>query len=330
MKKIFTLLFVLLAFWLSSQNDTLVVDRHPIIKLLIGDTANKDPGLISVNLSQTSLSNWQGGGEDNFSIISLFKYDPVYKREDYTYTNKIDAQYGLIKTGNSLLYRKNIDRLFLLTKIDIKAFNSKYWFYSTQADFRTQFAPGYNYVGDSIAGRAHSDFLSPAYIQLATGLDFKMEDYFSITFAPIAAKVTIVNRQHLADEGAFGVEPAVRDSAGNIITPGKRIRYEFGGRVVLRFKKEIYKNVNLDSYVDLFSNYAANPGNIDVVVNNTLTFRISRFFTTSIISQMLYDDDVIIKRDWDKDGLYDKPQDIYGPRLQALTTIAVGFGYKFR
>ncbi|MCE3228987.1 MAG: hypothetical protein K0S32_3538 [Bacteroidetes bacterium] len=328
MKKILFPLFVLFAFTGFPQHDSLWLAEHPIIKLLLGDTSNKNPGLVSVNVSQTALSDWQGGGENNFSITSLFKYDPIYKRENYQLTNKVDAQYGLIKLGLSPL-RKNIDRLFALSKVDIKAFNSKYWFYSLQGDFRTQFAPGYTYVGDSIVGRANSDIMSPGYVQLALGMDFKMGDYFSITFAPVAGKGTFVSRQHLADEGAFGVEAAKKDSAGNIITPGKRNRFEFGGRIVLKFKKEITKSIALDSYVDLFSNYGNNPGNIDVVVNNTVIFKITRYFTASIISQLLYDDDIITKRDWDKDGLYTNPSDINGPRLQALTTFAFGFAYKF-
>jgi hypothetical protein len=172
--------------------------------------------------------------------------------------------------------------------------------------------------------------MSPGYVQLLVGLDYKPADYFSITFAPVAGKITIVNRQHLADEGAYGVKKAVLDSAGRVVTPGERTRYEFGGRVIVKFKKEIAKNVSLDSYLDLFSNYVEKPGNIDVVFNNMLTFKINKYFTASIISQMLYDDDVVIKRDWDKDGLYDKPQDIFGPRLQALTTIAIGFGVTFK
>jgi hypothetical protein len=198
-----------------------------------------------------------------------------------------------------------------------------------QGDYRSQFSPGYNYKGDSIVGTARSDFNSPGYIQLALGLDYKPTNYFSATFAPLAGKVTLVNRQYLADEGAYGVEKAVLDTAGRIVTHGKRARLEFGGRIILKFKKDIFKNVNLDSYLDLFSNYGHNPGNIDVVFNNLLTFKINKYFTANIISQILYDDEVITKRDWNKDGKYDNKNDINGPRVQMLTTLAIGFGYKF-
>lgn len=292
------------------------------------DTSWKTTGFIGLNASQTSLSNWQGGGQDNVAINTILNLQAEYREGKRYWLNKIDMQYGLIKPGEATIFKKNIDQLFAITKYNLNAFN-KYWFYAAQADFRSQMAPGYNYIGDSIAGRATSDFCSPGYIQLAIGLDFKPTKYFSATFAPVAGKITLVNRQYLADAGAFGVEKAVLDTAGKIVTPGKRTRMEFGGRFILKFKKDIGKNINVDSYLDLFSNYMNKPGNIDVVFNNLITFKINKYFTANIISQLLYDDEIIIKRDWNQDGKYDHKNDIYGPRVQIISTFAIGFGYKF-
>ncbi len=89
------------------------------------------------------------------------------------------------------------------------------------------------------------------------------------------------------------------------------------------------KNVNFDSYLDLFTNYFERPGNFDVIFNNLLTFKINKFFTASIICQMLYDDDIIITRDLDKNGLIDVEGEFKGPRLQVSTTMGIGLGYKF-
>ncbi len=287
-------------------------------------------GFLGLNASETSLSNWQGGGQDNMSINSIFNFEGIYQKGKYEWTNKADAQFGLLRSGLGAAnpFRKNTDQIFVLSKFNINGFN-KHWFYVTQADYRTQFAPGYNYVNNVKDGKAVSDMNSPGYIQLAIGLDYKPTTYFSVTFAPAAGKITVVNRQYLADNGAYGVEAAVRDNAGNIITPGKRIRYEAGGRVIVKFKKDLMKNVNLDTYLDLFSNYAHNPGNIDVVFNTLLTLKVNKYISASVIVQMLYDDDVIVKHKWRADLPFDPAHDINGPRLQVLSTIGVGFGYKF-
>jgi hypothetical protein len=325
MKKAATLLFLFGTLLFYGQDTAVAVAKT----ITAQDTAWKVNGLIGLTGSMTQLNNWQGGGQNNFAIISVFNFEANYNDTKTIWLNKIDCQYGLMRVGTDLFkdikgFRKNIDRIFAQTKLDLPIKNSKHWYYTLVSDFRTQFAPGYNYRNDSIIGNATSDLTSPAYLQLAVGFDFKPADYVTLTLAPLAGKITRVSRQYLADEGAYGVTPAVRDTAGNIVTKGKRTRFEFGGRVTLKFKKEIVKNVTLDTYIDLFSNYNNNPQNIDVVANNYLTIKLSKIFSLNIISQMVYDDDIIIKAEPQSDGSYK----INGPRLQALTTISLGFGIK--
>lgn len=329
MRIIFFLLALISLLNISAQDSSAV-------KTAVKDTSWKTTGYFGLNASQTALYNWQGGGQENVAVNAIVNGEAVYKKGKITWLNKLDAQYGIIKLGTATIYnpddrrpfRKNIDQLFALTKLNIDAF-AKHWYYTGQADFRTNMAPGYNYVNDTISGRATSDFLSPAYIQLAIGLDYKPAPYFSAFIAPAAGKITMVNRQYLADAGAYGVDKAVFDDAGNMIKKGEKTRFEFGGRIVLKFKKDLAKNVNLDSYLDLFSNYSQKPENIDVVFNNLLTVKIAKYITLNIITQMLYDDDIIIRKDKTGDGLFDDPKDINGPRIQVLNTTAIGFGYKF-
>ncbi len=289
----------------------------------------KSSGFIGLNYSQTALSNWQGGGQSNIAINSLLNYNLEYTKGIFNWTNKLDAQYGLNRPGADKLFKKNLDQLLFVSKFNTKT-PIKYFFYSAMLDFRTQFAPGYNYKGDSITGRATSDFFSPAYIQLALGMDYKPIDYFSISLSPLSGKTTIVSRQYLADAGAFGVEKAVYDSnTGEIIKHGKKVRIEYGGRLTIRFKKDLNKILFWDSYLDIFSNYFHNPQNMDIVFNNLITIKLSKIFTISILNQMLYDDDVVIIRDWNKDGKFDHPNDIYGPRVQLMSTLGIGLGFKF-
>ena len=66
-----------------------------------------------------------------------------------------------------------------------------------------------------------------------------------------------------------------------------------------------------------------------MVFNNLLTIKINKYISANIISQMLYDDDVITVYDWNQDGKFDNPNDKNGPRVQLLSTFAIGFGYKF-
>src|SRR5688572_19010242 len=166
------------------------------------DTSWKTAGLFGLNFSQTQLSNWSGGGQNNVAINGIINCQAVYAKGKHIWESKLDAQFGLIRTGEESLFKKNLDQLLFLTKYNLST-GVKHWYYSAQADYRTQFAPGYVYSGDSIVGRATSDINSPGYIQLALGLDYKPTTYFSLNLAPLAGKVTMVNMQYLADAGAY-------------------------------------------------------------------------------------------------------------------------------
>ena len=70
--------------------------------------------------------------------------------------------------------RKTDDKIDFLSKYGREAF--KNFYYAALFNFKTQWSPGYNYpdVNTKI-----SDFLSPAYILVALGLDYKPNAYFS-------------------------------------------------------------------------------------------------------------------------------------------------------
>ena len=88
--------------------------------------------------------------------------------------------------------------------------------------------------------------------------------YFTFFFSPLTGKMTIVNDQGLADAGSYGVKSAEYDQGFVKIKNGSKTRYEFGAYLNAKFQKDIMKNVNLLTKIDLFSNYANNPQNIDV------------------------------------------------------------------
>ncbi len=318
-KSVFTLIAVAFGLISNAQNPA---------KVAVKDTSWKTAGFIGLNLAQTSLSNWQGGGQDNIAFSSIVNFEANYKKNKIEWGNKFDGQYGIIRLNNSKFWQKNVDQVFGLTKLDVYAFK-KYWFYSLMADFRSQFTDGYKYSGDTMK-TAISRFASPAYIQLALGLEYKPVDYFSITLSPIAGKITLVTDQGFANNGDYGVQKATFDSTGKVIVPGKKVRYEFGGRLTIRFKKDLNKIVNLDTYADFFDAYNNNPGqNIDVVWNTLITVKIAKYFTASLSTKFLYDNDIITKYDWNNDGKYDHKNDINGPRAQVLSIYGIGFGYKF-
>jgi hypothetical protein len=287
------------------------------------DTTWKKGGLFSLGFAQSSFSNWAAGGENAISgnaIINLFMN---YKKGDITWDNNIDLAYGMIITPTQT--RKNDDKIDLNSKWGRLAVS--HWYYSALINFKSQFAPGYNYPDDSTV---ISRFAAPAYTLLSIGMDYKPSDVFSFYVSPATGKITTVSDQKLADAGAFGVEKAATNDAGMVITPGERIRFEFGAYVTMKYQQEIMKNITLKTKLDLFSNYSHNPQNIDVNWDSFIGLKVNKYITASISATLIYDDDILYKKDVNKDGAIDtETGDIDGPRTQFREIFALGLSYKF-
>lgn len=156
-------------------------------------------------------------------------------------------------------------------------------------------------------------------------MDYKLSDKFSAFIAPATSKFTFVSDQFLADAGAFGVDPARYDSSGIRLIAGKNIRAEFGGYIRIMYKKDIMKNVSVQTKLELFSNYLKNPQNIDVNWENLISMKVNKFISATINTQLIYDDDTKIAIDKNNDGIIDEK----GPRIQFKEVLGAGFSYKF-
>jgi hypothetical protein len=278
-------------------------------------------GTGGINFTQSQFNNWAAGGQNSLSATALFAYGINYKKEKQQWDNSFDFAYGFLRQ-NTDPFRKNDDRLELNSKFGYKG--SKKWYYSFLINFKSQFAPGYDYPNDSIIS---SDFMAPAYLLLSLGMDYKPSDNFSLYLSPVTGKITFVNNQTLADAGKFGVEKAVTDTLGNVLIHGKNIRYEFGAYITLKWKKEVMKNVTFSTKVDLFSNYLNNIGNIDVNWDCLFDFKINKHISASITTGLIYDHDIKVPVYEQIGAQKIKTHD--GPRIQFKEVLAIGLTKKF-
>ncbi|MGE5480694.1 MAG: DUF3078 domain-containing protein [Chloroflexota bacterium] len=282
-------------------------------------------GLVGLNFSQVSLTNWAAGGENSLALNGLFSVFSNYKEEKMTWDNSLDVGYGFMVQGKKGVFIKTDDKFDALSKYGRKAFDNVY--YAALLNFKTQMSIGRDYKKDT---SKISNFMAPAYLIGALGMDYKPNSYLSAFAAPVTGKITFVEDQDLADSGAYGVKPAVFDAQGNLIRHGETRKIEFGGYIRIIYTKndfatEALKNVSLTSKIDLFSNYLKNPQNIDVSWENIIAFRVNKYITFNISTHLLYDDDITINIDNNDDGIFDES----GPRTQFKEILAVGFSYKF-
>ncbi|MDD3876344.1 MAG: DUF3078 domain-containing protein [Bacteroidales bacterium] len=282
----------------------------------------KTGAVLSISATQSSFTNWAAGGQNSIAVNGISSLFANYKKRSSSWDNTLDLGYGIQRQGEVKSWIKTDDKIDFASKYGQKA--SNYWYYAALLNFKTQMDVGYKYPNDSVP---ISNFLAPAYIIGALGMDYKPNRHFSAFIAPVTAKITVVNDQVLADSGAFGVEKAVINATnGQIITPGETMRSEFGGYIKLAFQKdEILRNVNLTTKIDMFSNYLKNPQNIDISWEVLVAMKVNKYITVTLSTHLLYDDDIDIGIDTDDNGTPDK----FGPRTQYKQVIGVGLSYKF-
>jgi len=295
-----------------------ITDVEKTVRAKVADTTQgwKRGGVISINLAQTSLTNWAAGGQNSFAVNGLLSTFANYKRNKTVWVNSLDIGYGLLKQGGTD-YRKTDDKFDLLSKFGYEAFNNFY--YAALINFKTQMTPGYKYT---YTGRETiSDLFAPAYLLAALGLDYKPSDHFSAFIAPLTGKITFVTNKTLSDAGAFGVKP------------GEKSLGEFGGylRAIYTrndFKNEFLKNVTFTTKIDLFSNYLKNPQNIIVNWETLIAFKVNKFISANINTQLVYDDKIIIPSD--RNGINGiEPGEGVRSKVQFKEILGVGFSYNF-
>ena len=276
-------------------------------------------GTYSFTLNQVSLTNWQAGGENSISGNTLLNIFGNYKKGKLSWDNNLTLAYGLSQIGDYEL-RKTDDRIEFNSSVGYNA--SKKWDYTAFLIFRTQFTDGFDYPNDSVK---ISTFFAPAYLIGGLGMEYKEKKWFRVNISPISTKLTFVGDQTLANRGAFGVEGAEVDTAGNIITEGKNMRAELGGSVKIVIKKELMENVSMQTQLDLFSNYLENPQNVDVNWDFLINLKVNKWLSANLSTNLIYDDDINIAVEEDAEGNVIKS----GPRTQFRQIFGAGLNITF-
>lgn len=264
----------------------------------------KRGGVFNFNMAQGSQKNWAAGG-DNFSIAlnSYVNYFLYYQHKNQTWDNNVDYNLGFVQT-TSIGARKNDDRLDYLSKFGLRVDTTNKLYISSLFNLRTQFFNGYSYSGSTKS--LASALLSPGYILLSVGMDYKPVKSFSMFLSPITNRTTMVANNTLSKQGVYGVDS------------NKHILNEFGAFASLNYAHPITKNITYKGRLDLFSDYANRPQNVDMYMTNYFTFKINRYLSATYTLNFIYDDNV---RLFGPNGT--------SPGLQVQSQLGIGFSVPF-
>ena len=282
---IFFLSVTFLAKGQNSEKDIIkkTADAAKIIEDTIPNGWRSD-GKVTLLFNQASFSNWTAGGENSFSGNLGIDYKLNYKKDDFTWDNRIIAAYGLLQTQNSNFEKKTDDQLEINSLFAKKTKGN--WYYSFVVNFRTQFSPGYFYSQDANGAEIREEttsFMSPGYLLFGPGMYWKKTENFKLNFAPLTSRFTFV-------DGIYTSVPGYVDGSYFGVDANKSMLYEFGFSASAYYKFTIMENVTAENILSLYSNYLDKPQNVDLYYTLNIVMKINKVLSADFNFQTIYDD----------------------------------------
>lgn len=273
-------------------------------------------GTVGLNFAQSSYTNWAAGGQNALNWLGTFNYQINYAKDNFKWDNTLNVALGYSYFNFKYKPVKTDDILEFTSLAGLKA--TEQLNYSLEFAFRSQNAYGFDYESDS--SNYISKFLAPAYISLGLGMEWAPNEHFSINFAPITGRLTIVNDDRLASIGAYGVNELDANDT-TVHAKGDKVKFEFGARLAAKMKYTIIQNVDYESKLELFSNYLNHPERIDVDWQNLFVMKVNSWLNCNFGTHLIYDYDI---------PFYDEVtgNKIEGSKVQFKEVLSVGLMFK--
>ena len=312
--------FSLLVLFLISTNS--FSQENVVHKTIVLDSLSnwKNTNKVGFDLSEIAFVNWNAGGQSSVSGLLKGDFNRTYKRQNVLWFNELILRYGVNKQ-DGIAIRKTDDVFRFNSTFGYRNDTLSNWYHTIKFNFNTQFTNGYNYPNTDLA---ISKPFAPAYTFFGMGAEYNnKEKKFIFYFSPLTLKNTLVLDQRLANQGAFGVEKAVYDGSGNLLSRGEKTKTELGVLVTNYLKKEIAKNVTLENRLILYSDYLNHFGNIDIDWQAFFDLVVNQYVKANIGFNLIYDDDIKAKKETKGEQI------TTGPKVQLKQMLGIGLEYNF-
>jgi hypothetical protein len=376
-KHVLIAIAVLCSIVVFGQAKTELKDALKPHEVQITDTTThhwKKGGFIGVNFGQVALVNWAGGGQNSISIQANVNGFLTYEKKHLLWDNQLNFSLGGIAQGrlrqltakNRYPFRKNVDLLQITSRVGYIVDPKRHWTATFLADLKTSMLRGYDYSAyDAGTGdrQVVATPLSPSYLLLSLGVNYKPVSYFSVFLSPATAKLTLMNSNTLRGQGDTTHFRVDRTRYG--LDNGTTFHASVGAYLRVDFQKDVWKNVNIKTSVEVFQNYtdkhildgivqgeiatlqglsdygtnaAAQARVTDLTKNHlyydnrtntyvnwftNITFKVNKYITASLETQLLYDHTAAVPH------LKSDGTTYLGRGTQFREAFTLGFGYKF-
>ncbi|MFQ6114940.1 MAG: DUF3078 domain-containing protein, partial [bacterium] len=231
----------------------------------------------NLNLTQASFDNWEQGGENTLAWQITLNTKSTLDKEKYNWSNAGKFTLGFAKVGDAEA-KKSADEIKLESVLSPKLNPRVNPFVAVTA--KTQFVSGFEYDGD-IKSKV-SEFLDPGYFTQSLGIVYSPADIIR-TRLGASVKETITSD--------FPIPYADDPDTPEI----EKTKVEPGISSVTEFKKNFHENILLNCRLDIFSDLEA-FNRIDVLWENNLTLKVTKFINVSVNVDVFYDRDISKRR----------------------------------
>jgi hypothetical protein len=284
------------------------------------DTSWTKGGAASLNFTQSAYSNWAAGGDNAVAGNAFFNLFADYLEGKHSWTNSVEAAYGLNWTESLNDIRKTDDRLEFDSKYGYDVGNK--WYLSSLLHGLTQFTDGLEFPTDSTQNIISQAF-APAYLDWGLGMDWLPNENFSLYLSPATAKWTFVGSELIRGQAVDTVDGTAVGRYG--VDVGKTTRTEFGGSIRAEYRQDLTETVFFSTNLKLFSNYLDRPQNIDVNWDALITAQIWKVLSLSLKMEMIFDNDVFVA-DFDEDP---SGETLKNGVVQFKEVFGIGISYNF-
>jgi len=253
--------------------------------------------------------NWYKGGESNYSLLSSLTLEANYNNKSkFRWDNKLELKLGFQTSPSDTVnkFKANEDLIRLTSKVGLQA--TKHWYYTLQFIGYTQFTRGLK-PNDS---RTYSDFTSPLNLNLALGMDYKVEWLNkkltgTVNISPLALNYRYVDRTIFRKSDTetkwFPTLHGLED--------GKHSLLDIGSSFTIDVEWKMAENISWKSRMYGFTSYKR----VEYEWENTFSFQFNKYISTKLFIHPRFDDN----RSRDKDYGY----------WMLKEYLSIGFNYSF-
>ena len=295
----------------------------------------------NVTVGQTGLFNWAAGGDNTVSLAAFIDGNANWKKGDMFWNNRLQLDYGFLYTSSKPILQKNTDRIYLESKWGYKTEKMKKFYFSANFDFKSQFSNTYDYptpttkadgsafAADekpgyedwSSARELKSGFLSPAYTNLALGIDYVPTKWLSVNLAPLTGGFVIVRTPELRKSYSMELKDEWKDKTEGVPTDGSQFRsakFEFGAQLKADAKVNVNDKFSYSTQLVLFANYLDIKHCPRINWDNRIDWKLAKYFSLTLTTNLIYDETIMITTESDPTAK---------PRVQFKESLAFGFTY---